>query len=55
MPDRSSGQALVIRYPEIPLDSAIGCADRLEKLHWVPGFHRNDKRKVFIRRFNIDK
>jgi len=42
----------LIRYPVIPLESAIGCAFRLEKLHWVPGFRRNDKCKVFIRRFN---
>jgi hypothetical protein len=53
----------LIRYPVIPLDSANDCAVRLEKLHCVPGLvvipdpdpGRNDKRKEFIRRFNISR
>ena len=47
MPDLRSLSRITMRgHPVIPLDSAIASQ--------VPGFRRNDKRKVFIRRFNID-
>jgi hypothetical protein len=42
----------LIRHPGIALDSAEGCAWRLENRHCVPSFRRNDKPGVFNRRIN---
>ncbi len=46
MPDLRSLSRITMRgHPVLPLDSAV--------LLYEPGLRRNDKHKVFIRRFNI--
>jgi hypothetical protein len=44
----------LIRHPVMALDSAKGCAIRLEKLLSVPGLRRDDKLKAFNCQVNIN-